>query len=145
MYAIRSYYDGSMIELVAEGNPNVIVARTASKIPGLAGLRVGFGFAHPDMVERIAGLKSGRNNILGIEAAYAQYSLPKWRMALGHAHNYYLNIAAETGLLGLSAYLALWAAPIWRLAKTVRGTRPGYVVITSYSIHYTKLYERTAR
>ena len=39
-------------------------------------------------------------------------------MSLGHAHNYYLNIAAETGLLGLLAYLALWAAVIWSLAKT---------------------------
>jgi len=40
--------------------------------------------------------------------AYPDYALPKWRTALGHAHNYYLNIASETGLVGLLAYLALW-------------------------------------
>jgi O-antigen ligase len=60
------------------------------------------------------------------QAAYAMYSLPKWRVGLGHAHNYYLNIAAETGLLGLSAYLALWATVTWWLVKTARAAQPAY-------------------
>jgi O-antigen ligase len=41
-------------------------------------------------------------------------------MSLGHAHNYYLNVAAETGLLGLFAYLLFWAAVSWQLAKSAR-------------------------
>jgi O-antigen ligase len=60
------------------------------------------------------------------QAVYPQYSLPKWRTALGHAHNYYLNIAAETGLLGLLAYLILWTAVIWRLAKTALQAQSTY-------------------
>lgn len=64
---------GSMIDLVGEGHKNIIVARTASKIHGLAGLRVGFGFAHPEHIERINQLKTGGGNQLGIEAAYASY------------------------------------------------------------------------
>jgi histidinol-phosphate aminotransferase len=64
---------GSMIDLVAEGRKNVIVARTASKIHGLAGLRVGFGFAHPEHIERINQLKTGAGNHLGVAAAYASY------------------------------------------------------------------------
>ena len=52
--------------------------------------------------------------------AYARYSLPKWRMALGHAHNYYLNIAAETGLLGLLAYCMLWATATWQTVQAVK-------------------------
>jgi putative inorganic carbon (HCO3(-)) transporter len=38
-------------------------------------------------------------------ALYDQYSLPGWVEPLGHAHNYYLNLAAETGLLGLSGFV----------------------------------------
>ena len=63
----------SMMGLIAEGRRNIIVARTASKIHGLAGLAVGFGFAHPDHIKEINQLKTGKNNILGVEAAYASY------------------------------------------------------------------------
>jgi O-antigen ligase len=55
-------------------------------------------------------------------AAYAQYALPKWPMPLGHAHNYYLNVAAETGLLGLVAYICLWGIVFWYLWRVLRVT-----------------------
>lgn len=64
---------GTMIDLVAEGRKNIIVSRTASKIHGLAGLRVGFGFAHPEHIQKINELKTGDVNHLGVEAAYASY------------------------------------------------------------------------
>jgi putative inorganic carbon (HCO3(-)) transporter len=56
-------------------------------------------------------------------AAYSQYALAKWPAALGHAHNYYLNIAAETGLLGLIAYLLLWGLVTWRVWRIFRSTK----------------------
>ncbi len=49
--------------------------------------------------------------------AYATYSLPRWYDPLGHAHNVYLNFAAEAGLVGLLAYLWFW------LASLVQGVR----------------------
>jgi O-antigen ligase len=49
---------------------------------------------------------------------YAAYNLPRWYEPLGHAHNIYLNFAAETGLLGLLAYLWLWLASLWQAART---------------------------
>jgi O-antigen ligase len=58
--------------------------------------------------------------------AYARYALPKWRMALGHAHNYYLNIAAEAGLIGLLGYLALWAAALWQTVQVRLASRDAY-------------------
>ncbi len=39
---------------------------------------------------------------------YPAYAIGRWLDPLGHAHNFYLNVAAETGLLGLLAYLAFW-------------------------------------
>ena len=63
----------SMMGLVRNEHQNIIVARTASKIHGLAGLRVGFGFAHPDIIKRINSAKTGALNVLGINAAIASY------------------------------------------------------------------------
>ncbi len=63
----------SMIGLIAEGHNNIIVSRTASKIYGLAGLRVGFGYAHPDLIQEMRWRKTGQNTILGIVAAHASY------------------------------------------------------------------------
>lgn len=64
---------GSMMELVRKGNRNLVVARTASKIHGLAGLRIGFAYAHPELITEINERKTGQINILGIKAAYASY------------------------------------------------------------------------
>jgi O-antigen ligase len=61
------------------------------------------------------------------QIVYPYFSLPKWRMALGHAHNYYLNVAAETGLIGLLAYLALWGTALWQTARVARTATNGYV------------------
>jgi O-antigen ligase len=49
--------------------------------------------------------------------AYASYNLPRWYEPLGHAHNVYLNFAAEAGLLGLAAYLWLWLASLWQAVR----------------------------
>lgn len=54
------------------------------------------------------------------EVAYAKYALPQWRLPLGHAHNYYLNIGAEAGLAGLLAYLALWGTALLQCWRAVR-------------------------
>jgi putative inorganic carbon (hco3(-)) transporter len=54
------------------------------------------------------------------EAAYPAYALINWPLALGHAHNYYLNLLAETGLLGTVAYLILWAAIVWQTIRALR-------------------------
>jgi histidinol-phosphate aminotransferase len=63
----------SMMHLVAEGLDNIIIARTASKIHGFAGLRVGFGYAHPDLIAKINQVKTGSISILSQHAVYTAY------------------------------------------------------------------------
>jgi putative inorganic carbon (HCO3(-)) transporter len=53
------------------------------------------------------------------EAAYPEYALLNWPYPLGHAHNIYLNLLAETGVLGLVAYLGFWAAVIALTARVI--------------------------
>jgi O-antigen ligase len=56
--------------------------------------------------------------------AYSDYALPQWPNALGHAHNYYLNIGAEAGILGLVAYCLLWGAALvhgWKATRSAAG------------------------
>jgi histidinol-phosphate aminotransferase len=63
----------SMIGLVKR-DLNVIVSRTFSKVHGLAGLRIGYGLARPDIAERLRRFQSGSSiNILGLRAAIASY------------------------------------------------------------------------
>lgn len=80
--AYHEYVDNpdyeSMIGLIAEGHNNIIVSRTASKIHGLAGMRIGFGFAHPDLADRMRQIKTGQTNVLAIEAARASYLDPEF-------------------------------------------------------------------
>lgn len=43
------------------------------------------------------------------DAAYPNYRLSAWPQPPGHAHNYYLNVLAEMGVIGLAGYLAFVA------------------------------------
>ncbi len=66
---------------------------------------------------RCAWRRPGRGSVSdsgGYENAYSEYRLVNWPESLGHAHNFYLNMLAETGVFGLAAYLALCVALLWR-------------------------------
>lgn len=47
------------------------------------------------------------------EVAYPQHRLINWVEPLGHAHNYYLNVFAEAGIIGLTIYIVLWLSILW--------------------------------
>jgi O-antigen ligase len=53
-------------------------------------------------------------------AVYPAVRLPLWEDPLGHAHNIYLNVLAETGLIGLFAYLLFWVLVIGWLWRGIR-------------------------
>lgn len=58
--AYVAFADGSALDLVRR-NDRVIVLRTLSKSHGLAGLRLGFGIAHPDLLSGLAKVKDSYN------------------------------------------------------------------------------------
>ncbi|HUT19508.1 MAG TPA: O-antigen ligase family protein [Anaerolineae bacterium] len=117
--------------------PPALLQRVSDFIPYLSGVdvtRVEVTDANWAIIERMAhwwaaiGMFSdhpwGGVGIGNYPVAYAQYALSHWRDPLGHAHNYYLNLAAETGLVGLSAYLILFVvcfAQAWRVIRRTRG------------------------
>ncbi len=75
VFSDEAYYDfvtepdyPSMVELVKEGS-NVIVSKTFSKVYGLAGLRIGYLIARPDIALRLKKSVMARTNILAIAAA----------------------------------------------------------------------------
>jgi len=75
IFSDEAYYDyitepgyPSMVELVKQGQ-NVIVSRTFSKIYGLAGVRIGYLVARPDIASRLNKHVVAGTNVLAIAAA----------------------------------------------------------------------------
>ena len=75
VFSDEAYYDfitepdyPSMVELVKEGM-NVIVSKTFSKVYGLAGMRIGYLVARPDIAKRLQKNIMAMTNVLAIEAA----------------------------------------------------------------------------
>lgn len=79
------------------------------------------------VVERLAHWQAALNMaathpLLGVglgnyEVVYPIYRLINWPEPLGHAHNYYLNILAEAGIIGFLVYGKVWIGIIvvsWR-------------------------------
>jgi O-antigen ligase len=82
------------------------------------------------VVERMAHLQAGwrmlrERPLLGVgpgnySVVYPRVAVGEWYASRGHAHNYYLHMAAEAGIVSLAAYLALVGAVVargYRLAR----------------------------
>lgn len=77
VFSDEAYYDyieeenyPSMVELVKEGK-NVIVSKTLSKIYGLAGIRIGYLIAKPEIAKMLSDRMVANLNMLAIDAAKA--------------------------------------------------------------------------
>ncbi|MES1223328.1 MAG: aminotransferase class I/II-fold pyridoxal phosphate-dependent enzyme, partial [Bacteroidota bacterium] len=74
--AYTEYADLPSLASLALAKQNIIVAKTFSKVYGLAGARVGYAIAHPDTIKRFASLQSWPDaNISAVSASAAMSAL----------------------------------------------------------------------
>lgn len=133
---------GSLLLVLLAAGTGLLPGNWADRVSGLAGsfgvFDAGSAEVTPEnfaVVERMAHWQAGwqmfvEHPLVGVgvgnyPAAYDNYSLPAWPEALGHAHNYYLNMAAETGLLGVAALLLLIGSIYRALLSGLRRHQPG--------------------
>ncbi len=102
--------------------PNTLLARFSDFAQDLTGFQDARGVPINDAnyatVERLAHWQAALSmadespffgvGFGGYQAAYERHALVNWPLALGHAHNFYLNVLAETGAIGLMAYIGMW-------------------------------------
>jgi putative inorganic carbon (HCO3(-)) transporter len=76
-------------------------------------------------------------------AIYPAYAIGRWLDPLGHAHNYYLNVGAEAGLVGLLGYILFWLSAFglaWQAIRRSEGFQRalaagGLGVLVHLSVH----------
>lgn len=111
------------IDLIKGGNKNILVTRTFSKIYAMAGLRAGYGIAHPDMIKEISkfGGSPTSTNMAGFGAMAASIGdkefIAKSRKFVNDARAYYER---ELGAMGINT---LAGPPIFVLAETGEDTQ----------------------
>jgi histidinol-phosphate aminotransferase len=67
------------LDRLAWNNPNVVVARTFSKVYGMAGLRLGYAVAHPETARALGAFAAGPNcNHLALVAGLAALDDAEW-------------------------------------------------------------------
>ena len=117
--------------------PSALLQRVSDLVPYVGGVdvtSVEVNDANWAVIERMAHWQAAVGMFsahpwLGVgignyAVAYPRYAVGRWRDPLGHAHNYYLNIAAEAGLVGLSAFVLLLTAcflQAWRVLRRFDG------------------------
>jgi O-antigen ligase len=113
--------------------PDVLADRLASITRYLAIFDAGAVAITPQnfaVVERMAQMQAGWGMFLAhpltgvgpgnYTPAYPTFAVGTWYASRGHAHNYYIHMLAETGLIGALAYLALLAGVIRQAIATLR-------------------------
>lgn len=124
------------VAVVATGVlPDALTARLLSIWQSLAwfdAATVAVTPANFAVVERMAHLQAGWEMVrtaplLGVgpgnyAVAYPSFAIGTWYAGRGHAHNYYLHMAAEAGVIGLLAYLSLIGVVVRQTVYALRHT-----------------------
>lgn len=109
--------------------PNLIIARTLSKWAGLAGLRIGYLISSPQIIERVAAIKSPYNlssasQLMGCQALdQSQAILRELAKVTSMREHFIKSINQIPGLKALpsaGAYILVWSAQALNLQQFLR-------------------------
>ncbi|HEX7942522.1 MAG TPA: histidinol-phosphate transaminase, partial [Gemmatimonadaceae bacterium] len=110
----------SMVPLASAG-ANVIVLRTFSKIYGMAGFRVGYAIARPDLIQQLKRLQTTDVSVASLRAALAAYSdrtfTERSRRLIREARELTARGLDELGVRYVPShtnFIAFWAGPTQR-------------------------------
>ncbi len=107
----------SMIDLLHQGH-NIIIARTFSKIHGMAGLRIGYGIAQPETAKRITAYATRLITVSGpsLHAAMASYTDEDFKMMVKEknraARDYTFAALQELGFAPVPSNTSFMIFPI---------------------------------
>ncbi len=119
-YCDLAGYDTAIPAALAD--PRIIVARTFSKVFGLAGLRVGYGIAHADTIRKLEPWRL-QNSISALSSAAAVAScdigahVKEQQRLNGEARSYALKALNDAGFKAMPTYTNFVMADIRRDAK----------------------------
>jgi histidinol-phosphate aminotransferase len=111
------------IELIKEGYENILITRTFSKIYAMAGLRAGYGIAHPKIIKKISRFGGGptSTNMAGFGAMAASLGdkefVQKSRNFVTNSRKFYEKELAAIGINTIAG------PPIFILAETGENTQ----------------------
>ena len=116
--------------------PGVLAARLASITSNLAFFDAASVQVTPEnfsIVDRMSQIQAGWRMfraypLTGVgpgnyTPAYSDFAVLPWYSSRGHAHNYYLHMAAEAGIIGALAYIALLIGVSYQAVGTTRRAR----------------------
>lgn len=133
-YACENPQFPNSLSLLKE-HKNVLILRTFSKIYGLAGLRVGYGIGHPDIIAQMEKVRPPFNvcspALAAAEAALADRAFVERSLAANREGKAFLEKAfTEMGLSFVESSTNFIAVNIGRDSKTVyeRLLKEGYIV-----------------
>lgn len=66
--------------------------------------------------------------------AYPRYHPRGWYASLEHAHNYFINVAAEAGIVGLTAYVLLVGSALWYSCAAIWVSPRGHMRAVSFGV-----------
>lgn len=116
--------DGESALPHVKAGKNVIITRTFSKIYGMAGLRVGFGCARPDLIQKMTPFRDNVVSIIGARAVLAALAespkfIPQRRARLGQTRTNLCSFLQKQGRKYIEPHANFMMIDVGRDVRTI--------------------------